>query len=163
MKKSLKRREFLHTGSRACVACVALLSAPDVFSRSLRHDDDLPDLSELCYCGYQCPEDCKMLKATLEDNLELKKEAYTEWGIKERYDVDFDPEVVFCYKCKNPDKPEGIILTGCTVRHCVIEKELECCVECDELTECKKDLWKRFPEFHEYVIELQKKYQQAIP
>jgi hypothetical protein len=93
---SLKRREFLDTGSRACIACIALLPGIKIFGRSLR-EDDLPELSELCYCGYQCPDDCKMYKGSIEQNEELLKEAYEEWEIKERHNVDFDPEVVFCY------------------------------------------------------------------
>lgn len=160
MKKSLKRRDFLSTGSMACMGCMGLFSVPGVFARSPEYKDDPVVLSELTYCGYQCPDDCKMYKGTVEKNEDLLKEAYGEWSIKERYDVDFDPGVVFCYKCKNPGKPEGIILTRCTVRQCVMEKELECCVECDELPECKKDLWTRFPEFHDAVIKLQKRYRE---
>jgi hypothetical protein len=160
MRKSIKRRDFLETGTKGCIACIALLSGRGAFARSLRDDDELPELTELCYCGYQCPEDCKILRGTLEKDEELLKEAYKDWGIKERFDIEFDPEVLFCYKCKNPDKPEGLILKNCTVRKCTMEKELECCVECNELTGCDKDLWTRFPEFHDYVIELQKKYQE---
>jgi hypothetical protein len=52
------------------------------------------------------------------------------------------------------------VLKRCTVRDCAREKELDCCIECDELTECDKDLWRRFPSFKEQVIELQAKYRQ---
>jgi len=37
-------------------------------------------------------------------------------------------------------------------------KKLECCIECDELEACDKDLWKRFPKFHQQVVEMQAKY-----
>jgi hypothetical protein len=161
MKKSLERREFIGTTSRGCIACIALLSGRGVFARPIRDDDDLIELSERCYCGYICPDDCKLLRGTLENNEELLKEAYKEWEMKERLNVDFDPEVVFCYKCKNPEKPEGIVLKKCTVRKCVMEKELECCIECKELADCDKELWTRFPDFHKSVIELQAKYEES--
>jgi len=56
------------------------------------------------------------------------------------------------------DKPKGIVLARCTVRDCAIEKGQECCIDCDELTACDKDLWRRFPEFKDKVIEAQEKY-----
>ena len=158
MKNSLKRREFIRHGSHACIACAAFLATPDILSGICLREEDLPELTDLCYCGYQCPDDCKLLKATMENVPDLKKEAYEEWQIKELYHIDFDPEKIFCYKCKNPDKPEGIILTNCSVRRCAIEKELECCISCKELPGCDKDLWSRFPEFHRKVIEMQKAY-----
>ena len=160
MTKLIKRRHFIHKGTQACFACAVLLTCPKLFSQD-RQDDELTDLSELCYCGYKCPDDCKMLKGSLENNADLLKEAYVEWDIKNRYGVDFDPEVVFCYTCKNPEKPGGVILSGCTVRKCAIERELECCIECNELSTCEKDLWKRYPEFHKIVIQKQKDYQEA--
>jgi hypothetical protein len=78
--------------------------------------------------------------------------------MQERFGIDFDADRIFCYKCKAPDQPDGIVLQNCTVRSCVIDKGFDCCIECSELAECKKDLWTRFPEFKEYVIDLQKKY-----
>ena len=60
--------------------------------------------------------------------------------------------------CKAPGKPEGIVVQRCDVRPCAREKKLECCIECDELPACDKDLWRRFPDFKKQVVELQKKY-----
>jgi hypothetical protein len=113
---------------------------------------------DLNYCGYTCPKDCKFLEATLKNDVELKREAYKIWKIEERFGVEFDPEHAICYGCKTLDKPEGIVLQRCDVRTCVREKELECCIECDELAGCDKDLWRRFPKFKEQVVELQKRY-----
>jgi hypothetical protein len=120
--------------------------------------DEPIDPKKRNYCGYKCPEDCTFLKATLEDDIELKKEAWGEWKIDERYGVEFDEEQAFCYGCKKLDKPEGVVLSRCTVRQCAREKEFDCCIECDELKTCDKDLWKRFAKFHEQVIQLQEKY-----
>ena len=56
------------------------------------------------------------------------------------------------------DKPKGIVLARCTVRDCAIEKGKECCIDCDELVECDKDLWRRFPDFKKKVVAAQVKY-----
>jgi hypothetical protein len=116
------------------------------------------DPKKLMYCGYVCPEECTFLKGSVENDVKLKKEAYDQWKIKERFNVDFEPEKIFCYGCKNAAKPEGIVLEKCTVRQCVISKELDCCIQCLELVDCDKDLWTRFPDFKKHVIELQQKY-----
>ena len=76
----------------------------------------------------------------------------------ERFGVEFDEEQAICYSCKELDKPEGIVLKRCTVRACAREKELDCCIECDELKTCDKKLWSRFPQFHDKVVEVQEKY-----
>jgi hypothetical protein len=130
-----------------------------LFASSLRPDEkELPDPKKLNYCGYQCPADCKLLKATQENNIELKKEAYEIWKIKERHGVDFEPEKIFCWGCKTPDKPEGIVVSGCPVRKCAIEKGYDCCVECNKLEACDFELWKNFPDFHAHVVSEQKRY-----
>ena len=38
------------------------------------------------------------------------------------------------------------------------EKGIDCCIECNELPECDRDLWSRFPTFRDQVVEMQKKY-----
>ena len=96
----------------------------------------------------------------MKNDVELKKKAYEEWQIKEHYNIDFDPEKIFCFGCKNEEKPAGVVLTNCTVRSCAIEKEYDSCIQCDELTSCQKDLWTRFPEFHKSVIKMQEVYKE---
>jgi hypothetical protein len=154
--KPIDRRTFLSTGAKAgftvCGLCVCSNFDSFVFA------GEKIDPKKINYCGYTCPEDCKFLQGTLNDNLELKKEAWKLWKIEERFGVEFDPEQAICYGCKSLDKPEGIVLARCTVRTCAQEKKLDSCIECDELTACDKDLWRRFPKFKEQVIEMQKKY-----
>jgi hypothetical protein len=65
-----------------------------------------------------------LLKATTENNIELKKKAYADFKFKEKHGIDFDPENVFCYGCKIQDKPLGIPVKSCTVRSCVIAPEI---------------------------------------
>jgi hypothetical protein len=161
MEKNQKRREFIKNTTFAGIGCCFLMAGSkfsEMNSLYSEKDDEKPDPKKLCYCGYVCPEDCPFLKGTLENDIDLKKEAYKSWQIKERFGVEFDSEKIFCYGCKSEGQPEGIVLTNCTVRSCVISKKLDCCIECDNLTECTEDLWKRFPEFRKSVIEMQKKY-----
>jgi hypothetical protein len=163
MKEKIRRREFLAKSCRTGMAgCALLLCGNAVAMNSLLGpDDEIPDPKKLNYCGYTCPEKCEFLIATLEDDEEKKKECYEGWAIKERYGLDYDPKTSFCYGCKTKDKPEGVVVSECTVRKCVKEKGLDCCIECKELTSCDKDLWVRFEEFYEGVKKMQKKYQEA--
>jgi hypothetical protein len=165
MSKQIKRREFLLKGSCAGIACCALLMNVKAmsFGSLLKPADNEPvDPKALNYCGYTCPPDCKFLVASLKDDPELKKEAYTIWKIKEKYNIDFDPETIFCFGCKNTEKPEGVVLKNCTVRNCARTKGFDCCIECKELSECTKALWSQFPDFKQFVIEMQKKYREGL-
>jgi hypothetical protein len=161
MKQSLKRREFLIKGSQAGIACCAILMGANrltfATNTSLKIDEPI-DPKKLNYCGYKCPADCTFLKASLNNDNELKKKAYEQWKIKEKYNIDFDPETIFCFGCRNKEKPVGIVLKNCTVRQCVISKGLDCCIECKELNDCNKELWSQFPDFKKQVIEMRKKY-----
>lgn len=121
-------------------------------------DDKKPDPKSLNYCGYTCPEGCEFKKASLEDDAALKKEAFEAWKIEERYGITFEAEKVFCFGCKIADKPAGVVTANCTVRICAMDKGMEACIQCKELTTCKKDLWTRFPDLYKQVIELQKQY-----
>jgi hypothetical protein len=160
MPKHIERREFLIKGSQAGLACCAMLMGAHRFAYGNRmqlKDDEPIDPKTLSYCGYKCPADCTFLRASLENNTEQKKLAYANWKIKEKYGIEFDPETIFCFGCKNSEKPEGVVLKNCTVRNCAISKGFDCCIECSELSECKKELWSQFPEFKLQVIEMQKK------
>jgi hypothetical protein len=157
MKTELKRRDFISKCFKAGATGCALLYGNSLFSQDpmkLKKED----LKNLTYCCYKCTMECPTYKATIENNTELKKKVYEDAGWKEKYDIDFDPEKVFCFGCKQSDKPLSIKLTSCTVRLCAIEKGYECCIECKGLSACDKKLWKSYPEFKEKVIEVQKKY-----
>jgi hypothetical protein len=159
---TIDRRTFLSDATRTglCVCGLCFCSPLVSFSGEEGADGTKMDLSKRNFCGYKCPEECTFLKATLEEDLELKKEAWKEWKIEERFDLAFDPEQAFCYGCKKMDKPKGVVLARCTVRDCAIEKGKECCIDCDELVECDKDLWRRFPDFKKQVVAAQVKYRQ---
>ena len=157
---SIDRRVFVSTTAKAGVTlCGLCLCSPlSSFAEEDAGKEETIDLEGRCFCGYKCPDDCTFLQGTLQDDIELKKKAWKLWKIEERFDVDFDPAQAICYGCKTMDKPKGIVLARCTVRDCAIEKGQECCIDCDELTACDKDLWQRFPEFKGKVIEAQEKY-----
>ena len=160
MTKKTNRREFIMKTSKAGAACCGLLFCSKLMyaENLLSIQDDEIDPKKLNYCGYTCPKDCKFKTATLNDDTDLKKEAYKIWKIKEKYKLEFDPKKAICYGCKNLDKPKGFVTDNCTVRECAITKKYDACIECKELAECNKDLWKWFPDFHKKMIELQKAY-----
>ncbi len=157
MKNNLTRRHFLVQGSQAGVSCCLLMYGSELLAFTGSHDE-IPDLKELTYCGFKCTMECALLKGTLNNDEDLKKKAYEDWGMKERFGMDFDPEQVFCYGCKNEEQVKGSAVKKCTVRACAIEKEHECCIQCKELADCDEELWMGFPQFREKVLEMQAVY-----
>ncbi len=156
----LDRRSFLRATSRAglgmCGLCLCS-GMPDLAAAG--EPDGAPiDPAKLEYCGYTCPDDCKFHQATVADDPQLKREAFEAWKLEERYGLEFDPDTAICHRCKAPGKPEGVVVANCDVRRCVREKKLECCIECDDLQSCDKDLWKRFTDFHTKIVDLQARY-----
>lgn len=154
----IDRRNFIRTGVSFCGLC-ACAGVPVFGSEEGGEEAATPiDPEKLNYCGYTCPPDCKFLKGTLENNEDLKREAFKLWKIEERFGIEFDPQTAICYGCKNLDKPEGVVVSRCTVRSCAQEKKHASCIQCDELVACDKDLWQRFPKFKEQVVDMQKRY-----
>jgi hypothetical protein len=163
MKPKIDRRNFFKKSTQAGMAGCLLLISPRLlaFENFDFLNQEKIDPKKLCYCGYKCPDDCEFLVASVKNDPELKKAVYEKWQMKERQGVDFDPEKIFCFGCKNTEKPKGILLQNCTVRKCAIEKGYECCIECKDLAACKKDLWDRFPKMKEQVIKMQATYNEA--
>jgi hypothetical protein len=161
LNKSDRRNFLKHTAVLGVSGCALLMAAKFNPLQAFDHKPDgneVPDPLKMNYCGYSCPADCKFLIATKENNIDKKKEAYEIWRIKERRGVDFDEKKIFCWGCKTPDKPLGVVTSGCTVRKCAIEKGYQACIECNNIASCDKALWKEFPDFHKSVIEMQKSY-----
>lgn len=157
MTNQINRRKFAAT--TAFAGCALLLSG---FKGFAHLQNQIPDPKKLNYCGYTCPKDCVFLEASVKNDVELKKKAYETWEMKERFGVaEFDAEKIFCFGCKTTDKPVGIRLQKCDVRNCAIDKKLDSCIECKELSACEKDLWKKFPDFKKAVIKMQNEYQKA--
>jgi hypothetical protein len=161
MINKLPRRDFIMKTSAACMGGCILLSTNRA-AAALLQDVRPIDPEKLCYCGYRCPDDCHFLVASQKNDPDLKRAAYKEWGLKERLGLEFDAERVFCFRCKPGEQPEGPVLQHCTVRSCAIRKDFQACIQCEDLTECEKDLWDRFPQFHQEVIEMQKKYLEQV-
>lgn len=154
--KSIDRRKFIRKG--AGVAGCLLLLRPELFAQSnilFIDDDKIPNPPELNYCGYKCPDACEFMVASVKNDPKLKKEAYEAWKIKEKYGIEFDSDKIFCFGCKNKEKPEGVVIKGCTVRACAIEKGMDACIQCKELAKCDKDLWTSLPKFKEHVLKMQ--------
>jgi len=155
------RRVFLANGARAgitvCGVC-ACCGLPAWAGGGGEEAEAPIDPKRLNFCGYSCPDDCKFLRGTLENDVELKREAFQIWKIEERFGVPFDPELAICFGCKALDKPEGMVVSRCDVRACARERKLDCCIECQDLEGCDKDLWRRFPEFKKQVVAMQQRY-----
>ena len=156
MKNQINRRKFVFTATAGCSILLSGKLSAFTFST-----EEIPNPKELNYCGYKCPEDCQLLEASMKNDPELKKAAYEEWQIKERHNVDFDADKIFCYGCKVKNKPLGVVVVGCTVRQCAIDKNMDACIECKDLKTCEKDLWQRFPDFHKTIIKMQESYFEA--
>nr|WP_321357608.1 DUF3795 domain-containing protein [uncultured Draconibacterium sp.] len=154
MTKQSNRRQFIKNSS--FTGCAILLSGK--LSAFSFPQDELPDPKKLVYCGYTCPDDCQFLEASVKNDTELKKKVYKDWKIEEQYGIAFDAEKIFCFGCKNTDKPKGIVLTNCTVRACAINKQFDSCIQCKQLKDCDKELWSKFPDFHKSVLSMQEKY-----
>lgn len=154
------RRNFIKGGLVA--GCTLLLTkhlSANIFSKK---QDEVPDPKKLNYCGYVCPKDCKFLVASEKNDPVLKKEAYEIWEMKERFGVAvFDADKIYCFGCKTKDKPVGIRLQKCDVRNCAIDKKLDSCIECNELGTCEKDLWNKFPDFKNTVVQMQAKFRDS--
>ncbi len=158
MNNQINRRKFMTAG--VVTGCALLLSGKLLANDAFIHlQNQKPDPKKLNYCGYTCPKDCVFLEASVKNDVELKKKAYEIWEMKDRFGVaEFDAEKIFCFGCKTTDKPVGIRLQKCDVRNCAIDKKLDSCVECKELSACEKDLWKKFPDFKNAVIKMQSEY-----
>ena len=161
MKTNHSRRKFIKKSSKIGLACGILAICPKINSFGNFIMDEVPDPKKLNYCGFTCSPNCKMYVAAIENDIAKKREAYEKWKLKEKYGLEFDPEQVFCYRCKSGDKPLGIVVRNCSVRKCAVEKGIDCCIECDNLKSCDKELWKDFPEFHKQVIGMQDKFNEA--
>ena len=153
------RREFLATGSKlgmacgfACLCPMSRLAAQDSYS-------SIPDPKKLNYCAYVCSADCALKVAGESDDVELKRAAYKQWKIKERYGLEFDPDQIFCHGCKTEEAEAGAAVGNCPVRKCAMERQLNGCIECWDLKTCDMELWKESPSFHNRVIRMQERYQ----
>jgi hypothetical protein len=157
MTTQTNRRRFIRSSA---IAGCTIIAAGKLTAFSFPQDE-VPDPKKLNYCGYTCPKDCQFLEASVKNDSELKMKAYETWKIKERYNIDFDAEKIFCFGCKNTEDPAGVVMLNCTVRQCAIGKNLDACIECNNLKICDKDLWSRFPEFHQSVIKMQASYEES--
>ncbi len=164
MKSSLKRRDFILKTAKAGLAGCALMAGAGLYGKGFPYTRELserPDPKRLNYCGYTCPEDCRMKAASIGNDIELKKQAYKDWRIEEKYGIAFEADNIFCFGCKVSEDKVGLVVQKCTVRNCAIERGYDCCIQCSQLASCDKEIWKTFPDFHRNMIGLQNEYNKA--
>lgn len=157
MKTDLSRRSFISQGSRACISCCLMMRGSRLMATA-GPDKNIPDPKELTYCGYKCTPECPLLKATLDNDIDLKRKTFEEWGIEDKHGIEFDAEVYFCHGCKNEDQPKGFPVQHCSIIPCAQGKGFDCCIQCKELSECSQVLWETYPDHRKYVLDLQKTY-----
>ncbi len=151
------RRSFLETTTLCggCLLAAGLASRAAAEETAAPAESKAPDFEKLTYCCYECdPKQCPLLKASLANDLEVKKEFAGKW--KDRYGRDFTPEEVFCFGCKVEPARQGYAVRNCDVRACVLERKLVSCAHCPELAGCQRRLWVNYPKFREHVLGIQR-------
>ncbi|MEW6364821.1 MAG: DUF3795 domain-containing protein [Acidobacteriota bacterium] len=157
------RRDFMKVCSQAGVTCALALCpfqarAAEAGQTSSGEKPSPPDPDKLSYCGLVCGPDCKLYKATQENNVEMKRAVYDEWGWKANTGEDFDADKVFCYGCKAPGKPTNANNQRCTVLKCAVDKKLASCIQCKSLRTCDRKFWKDWADLKRHVDALQDAY-----
>lgn len=157
MKTNFKRRDFIKYTACFCTAFVFgcklnTNSNNNSVAESKKYKGY--DLKEMSYCCGNCDESCELFKATKYDDLNAKKRLAEL--ISKRLNKTFPIEDVFCYGCKNEDKPINTRTMQCTVRKCAKEKRLISCALCNDLPDCDKELWKKWPNSKVRILNIQK-------
>jgi hypothetical protein len=164
MESKPSRRRFLKHCLQFGGACCALLA----WNRRIRAEDDpeekkdpskkMIDFRKLSYCGIPCAQVCELYKATLENDVKMKKRLYEQQEMKKNFGIEFDPEKVFCYTCKPGDKPKKVGMAECAVRICSMASGMESCVQCRNLVACDKKFWKKWPDLFDFNKKNQARY-----
>jgi hypothetical protein len=155
MREKIDRRGFLGAGvvGGSCVVLcpLARLARGADADEADPPPEKLPDFDQLTYCCFECtPEMCPLLKASLENDLEFKREQAAKW--KKKYGRDFSLDEVFCFGCKVEPARQGEGVKRCSARVCVIERGLTSCAHCAELPTCQRNLWVDYPAFRKHVL-----------
>jgi len=164
MESRQSRRHFLGSCAKIGGGCCALLAWNKLLPagagpQEKKDQEKKPlDLKTLSYCGIPCLQACELYKATLENDVPMKKLVYEKWEWKKKFGVEFDPDKVFCYTCKPGDKPMKAGMDTCTVRQCAMANGMESCVQCQNLAACRDEFWKTWPQTLEFVKKLQARY-----
>jgi hypothetical protein len=164
MESQKSRRRFLQDCAKLGGACCLLLgwnqnlSAVERFEITEDQETKPIDLKVFSLCGIPCLQACPLSRATLKNDVELKKVIYEKWGWKKKFGIEFDPEKVFCHTCKPGDKPLKVGMAACEIRNCGLANGVESCIQCDNLASCDKEYWKTWPVQHAAVKKTQERY-----
>ena len=89
----------------------------------------------IAYCGLDC-ETCKARIATVNKDVELRQQVAKEWS--ELNGVEITPEMINCVGCRIDGQKTPYCESLCPIRQCAMEKKLETCGGCAEMTTCEK-------------------------
>jgi hypothetical protein len=164
MEQNQSRRIFLEKCAKIGGFCSALyiwnnnLLAQDSTKNRKDVVIEVIDLKKYSYCGIACESQCELFKATKENNIELKKQVYEKWKMKENRGIDFDPDIVSCHSCKPGERLYKFGIKECKVRICAIENSVESCIQCRKLASCDEEFWKKWKKLYSHIMDLQKQY-----
>jgi hypothetical protein len=164
VKFGQSRRRFLKYCTQFGFSCFSLfiwnehILAKASNENETKKEKESIDLKKRSYCGVPCEYECELFKATKENNIKLKKKVYEKWNWKEKFEIEFDPDKVFCYSCKPKNQIFKLGMENCDVRKCAIENEIESCIQCKNLVLCEKEFWKKWGIFYKHIKECQRQY-----
>ena len=144
--RTQSRRHFIRCTAISAGLCCPLLTTCSKKEEVVEQEGI--DYSKFSYCGLECNA-CDLFKATQANDVQEKKRLAKEWfDIEEK---DFKAEIFFCHTCKVEDKPHNQFQQTCNVRACAKEKALLTCAHCDELPNCDKEFWTKWPQVKEKI------------
>lgn len=89
----------------------------------------------IAYCGLDC-ESCEARIATVNDDNELRNKVAKEWS--ELNHMEITPEMINCSGCRIPGAKTPYCEKLCPIRQCAMERKVETCGACPEMSTCKK-------------------------
>ncbi len=88
---------------------------------------------KIAYCGINC-ESCKLYKATITSDEELKTEIANEWGVL--YNRTLNTSNLNCHGCKSEIVYEAC--KHCDIKSCNQKKNIQSCNACLEYSACER-------------------------
>ncbi len=100
------------------------------------------------FCGINCLE-CRVYKATIEDDLKEKSNIAREWSTEE---FPLAKDSIECYGCCDSENRVISFAVDCDIRRCGMKKKVENCGHCEEYScELLKKLHEKNPDAKELL------------
>ena len=89
----------------------------------------------IAYCGLNC-ETCEARMATISNDDELREKVAKLWS--ELNGVEITPDMINCAGCRIEGVKTPYCESLCPIRQCALNKRVETCGSCAEVTTCEK-------------------------